>query len=363
MLYKTGIILLMASMVTSCDPHSAMSFLQMVEDYADEAKVNDKAKGEITRSGSIVYEGDENSPIFGASLSVPENAVDENETVQVEIIYQPDMELPGEPDAQIILYKPKDYTFDKPVAIGLPYGHLSSVDTDDLVIVRFNPETNEKQSLPTTDVSQNTKIVYTETKTLGYFAVSQQGIEVLEFTDGRDNQPYKKVVIGEQVWMAQNLNYASSSSKFYNNESFYEANYGRLYTQKDAMEVCPEGWHLPSDAEWKELEEFLGMNAEDLDKEWDRGEGVGGMLKETGTNHWMSPNEGAINSVKFSALPGGMAESASSFIELGQTAYFWTSSSISSDEAWYRVLYYADSYLGRLAIIRDRYMSVRCVLD
>ncbi len=261
-------------------------------------------KYKIATGAVTMYDGDEESPTFGASMAFPENAVAEGEEVDAEIQLQNGMHLPGEPNSMVILLKPVDYEFQKKVTIGLPFGHLPNVNTDDLVIVRFDPETEKMTKLTASDLSTKTNIIYTDVTTLGYFAVSQQGIEVLDFIDNREDKTYKMVTIGDQTWMAENLNYESSGSIVYKNDAANASTYGRLYAQQDAKDACPDGWHLPSDAEWTKLELFLGMDPEDNEKDWDRAEGIGGLLKATGTEYWQNPNDGAINSVKFNALPG-----------------------------------------------------------
>ncbi len=317
----------------------------------------------VNKRSVVMFDGDEKSPTFGASMHFPENAVAEGEEVTAEIQLQSGMQLPGEPNSMVILLKPVDYEFHKKVTIGLPFGHLPDVNTDDLVTVRYDPDTEEMTKLTSSDLSTKTNIIYTEVTNLGYFAISQQSIELESFIDSREDKIYEMVSIGDQTWMAENLDYESSGSILYNNDAENASTYGRLYTQNDAIDACPDGWHLPSDAEWTELEIFLGMEAGDNDKDWDRAEGIGGILKKTGTDHWLSPNDGAINTVKFSALPGGLAETSSSFIEMGKTAYFWTSTEASMGDFWYRILYYADDYIGRLSIAKTLYMSVRCVKD
>jgi len=114
------------------------------------------------------------------------------------------------------------------------------------------------------------------------------------FTDARDNHVYKWVGIGEQVWMAENLAYKPSSGNYwaYNNDQNNITIYGYLYDWETACNVCPSGWHLPSDAEWTKLTNYLG--GEEI---------AGGKLKAT--TGWNSPNSGADNSSGFSGLPGG----------------------------------------------------------
>ncbi|MCL2100495.1 MAG: hypothetical protein FWH22_02140 [Fibromonadales bacterium] len=77
--------------------------------------------------------------------------------------------------------------------------------------------------------------------------------------DSRDGKTYKIIDIGDEIWMAENLNYYIEGSVCYN---FYKENcekYGRLYKWEMAKEACPAGWHLPSDEEWTELENFVGL--------------------------------------------------------------------------------------------------------
>jgi uncharacterized protein (TIGR02145 family) len=143
------------------------------------------------------------------------------------------------------------------------------------------------------------------------------------FTDTRDGRTYKTVKIDNQTWMAENLNYNHANSKIYNNTNAYGVTYGRLYGRVGANESCPSGWKLPSSSDWSVLFNFLGgMNAF----------GTGGKMKSTGTAEagtglWHSPNSGATNQSGFAALPGGMAETATttSFSDLGYKAHFWVS--------------------------------------
>lgn len=216
--------------------------------------------------------------------------------------------------------------------------------------------------------------------TLKATAKDDQGAEssdVIHFSIGElqvtdyDGNIYQTVEIGTQIWMKgsllvthfsdgspipnmadeQELNSINPYDKsywWYDNNPDYGEDYGALYTWAAAMNgapssnnipsgvqgVCPDGWHLPSDAEWMELEKHLGMSQEQIDgmDQW-RGTDQGGQLKETGTAHWNAPNNGATNSSGFTALPAGYRDftlltdgaSESYFGNLGKEGTFWTS--------------------------------------
>ncbi len=152
----------------------------------------------------------------------------------------------------------------------------------------------------------------TETKS-NYISVTS-GIETGSFTDPRDGQTYNTVKIGNQWWMAENLNYdADTGSWCYNDNSSNCTTYGRLYDWATALTVAPAGWHLPTDAEWTVLTDYLGGLSV-----------AGGKMKETGTTHWSSPNTGATNESGFTALPGGSRYYPDgAFHHLGYDAIFW----------------------------------------
>lgn len=210
---------------------------------------------------------------------------------------------------------------------------------------------------------------------------------------------YKTVRIGNQTWMAQNLkvrkyadgtpilqvkdkdtwfNFSEASKAYcyYDNEPNNSYIYGALYTWAAASNgsessdlnpsgiqgVCPDGWHLPSDSEWKELEIYLGMNPEDADKEEWRGAGVGGKMKREGSVLWKSPNSGANNESGFDALPGGYRHGSAEFLDIGSTARFWTST-MNNTYGWFRRLDYDTSAINRFSDGLYRGHSVRCVQD
>jgi len=204
------------------------------------------------------------------------------------------------------------------------------------------------------------------------------------FTDPRDEQTYTTVQIGNQCWMAENLNVGTminGSVGMTNNEiiekychSNNNANcneYGGLYQWDEMMQyvttagtqgICPTGWHLPTDAEWKTMEMHLGMSQDQADATGWRGTDEGGKLKETGTTHWASPNTGATNTSGFTGLPGGYRYTNGSFTDLTFYAYFWSSSENGSD-AWYRGLSFGSAQVGRYDYDKAYGFSVRCVRD
>lgn len=189
-----------------------------------------------------------------------------------------------------------------------------------------------------------------------------------------DGNVYNTVLIGGQCWMAENLNIGNridgSSSQTdngiiekycYNNSDAQCDVYGGLYQWDEMMGytategsqgICPDGWHLPTDAEWTALATYLG------------GESVaGGSMKESGTIHWSNPNTGATNSSGFTGLPGGYRLTGGSFDGVSYYGYWWTSSKYSTGWAWYRILYYETAQVYRYNDPKGYGYSVRCVRD
>ena len=206
------------------------------------------------------------------------------------------------------------------------------------------------------------------------------------FTDSRDSKVYKTVTIGNQVWMAENLAYlpsvvgpATGSTTDphyyvydYDGTDVDEAKattnyqtYGVLYNWPAAMNgaasseanpsgvqgACPEGWHLPSDAEWTILTDYLG------------GEEVGGKMKEAGITHWRDPNTGADNSSGFTALPGGYQGSDGAFYDIGRKGWWWSSTQYRTDYARPRGLNYSRTYVDWSDNSKEHGFSVRCLRD
>jgi uncharacterized protein (TIGR02145 family) len=181
--------------------------------------------------------------------------------------------------------------------------------------------------------------------------------EVLK--DTRDGKEYQTVKIGDQTWFAQNLAYKPKTGEYHawaDNESNV-AKWGYLYDWATAKKVCPSGWHLPSDEDWKTLEITLGLPLEEYDLNNKRGEKLGVQLKSL--QLWDNKGNGK-NTSGFNAIPaGGMPFYDKSFNFLNEKAYFWTASANGTD-AYGRVLSNDDNYFSRGLYSKNSCMSVRC---
>jgi len=192
-------------------------------------------------------------------------------------------------------------------------------------------------------------------------AISTYSQSTGTFTDQRDGKTYKTVKIGKQTWMAENLNFETSSGSWvYKNDPSNEIIYGRLYDWETAKKVCPTGWHLPSEKEWNELITFLGGKSI-----------AGSKLKEEGTDHWKNPNKGATNETGFSGLPGGYRNQNKGFHSIGSYGQWWSATSDFTWPATY-ILYFSLSskntkfsrHIGQIEMGFDKVgLSVRCVKD
>ena len=197
------------------------------------------------------------------------------------------------------------------------------------------------------------------------------------FTDLRDGQSYITVKIGDQCWMAENLNIGimiNSNNYQVNNDTIekycydnYAANcetYGGLYQWDEMMQyittggsrgICPQGWHIPTDNEWATLTEFLGGMSI-----------AGGKMKEIGNNYWNSPNISATNESGFSALPGGSFSyyNTGSFLGQNSFSYSWSSTTTNLlNRAWQRNLQAYSSFILRTDPLKIAGLSVRCLKD
>jgi uncharacterized protein (TIGR02145 family) len=194
-------------------------------------------------------------------------------------------------------------------------------------------------------------------------------------TDIEDNI-YPTVLIGNQWWMAENLltsayvsgdlipivtdstawtQLTSGAWCHYNNNMTNEGVYGKLYnwyTTVDPRGLCPAGWHVPTDAEWTVLTDFLG--------------GIslsGGKMKSIGIEYWLSPNTAATNESEFTGLPGGRRMDSGDFNNVGNYGYWWSSTDQVPSSAWYRFLLKSSGSRGRWSGSKQFGFSVRCLKD
>ena len=239
-----------------------------------------------------------------------------------------------------------------------------------------------------------TAIVYSEEKTFTTRPAAENMVMDVE------GNIYKTVKIGEQTWMADNLKSTMYADKtpvpyvedhaewfdftreslgfcWYENVLTHGYAYGGLYTwaaatrafdgistiEEGVQGVCPDGWHLPSDGEWKQLEMHLGMDQDEVDAIKWRGLDQGGKLKQEGNVYWEAPNTGANDEVGFSALPGGYRHGSAEFEEESKTTRFWTSTSNGYGYAWYRGLDYDTAAVNRDYTGVYSGHAVRCVKD
>ncbi len=200
------------------------------------------------------------------------------------------------------------------------------------------------------------------------------------FTDVRDSQTYNAVLIGDQCWMAENLNFGSMNptgdeiQKYcYNNDEANCDEYGALYTWDMAMGgdaqsvtnpsgvdgICPEGWHLPSFSEICQLTEEIGGTSHG-----------GGALKETKFLHWVKPNEGATDLYNFKSLGSGGYNTASlTFGGLKTITYYWTTTGFTyygdPDRQFRWTMKHWSKFDWQSQSYEDDYIarSVRCIKD
>jgi uncharacterized protein (TIGR02145 family) len=194
-----------------------------------------------------------------------------------------------------------------------------------------------------------------------------------------DNNNYATVTIGTQTWMAENLkvgvridgvheqtNNGIIEKYCYGNDEANCAIYGGLYQWNEIMQyvttpgvqgICPPGWHIPTDAQWTAVTDFLGGASV-----------AGGKMKttgtiEAGTGLWYSPNTAATNESGFSAVPAGNRHYDGTFGNIGYYGSWWSSSEYSTSNAWYRFMYCGNGNVFRDDRDKSDGFSVRCLRD
>lgn len=217
------------------------------------------------------------------------------------------------------------------------------------------------------------------------FSIVVKGWECgMKFIDQRDSQAYKTIQIGSQCWMAQNLNFGKQTNYMWVQKNdgvpekyCYLGNYsncviyGGLYQWDELMQyeekeggkgLCPEGWHVPSDAEWCTLTTYVDPKV-DCQSIGASGNEGGGDLKAQGTTFWAPPNDGATNASEFAALPGGHRDYPGSFSNRSYVGFFWSSTACGPAHAWIRSLHYFDNKVNRDDYVKSNGFSARCIKD
>jgi len=170
------------------------------------------------------------------------------------------------------------------------------------------------------------------------------------FTDSRDGKKYKSVRIGSQTWMAENLNYNVGGSVCLDSSSANCEKYGKLYLWSDAKIACPSGWHLPADAEWAQLTDFVSGKTIGNGNEIE----AAGRLKST--SGWYT---NSTDDYGFSALPGGYGNS-SGFHNVG-IGCWWSATESNAERARGWMMDYGNEYVLRDNYSKMNLFSVRCV--
>ncbi|MCQ2103437.1 MAG: fibrobacter succinogenes major paralogous domain-containing protein [Fibrobacter sp.] len=218
---------------------------------------------------------------------------------------------------------------------------------------------------------------------------SSSSIKYGSLIDSRDNQVYKTVTIGTQIWMAENLNYAYTGVKYnyssytsdstswcYENKASNCDKYGRLYTWSAVMDsaaqfsvnagtrcgygktctpnsphrgICPEGWHVPTNEEYSTLYTYIGGSST-----------AGSLLKST--SGWSGSGNGT-DKYGFSVLPAGGRDDNGNFSTEGSRAYLWSASGSNSNRAWYQYFDYDNDGANQYYDIKSRGRSLRCLKD
>lgn len=230
-------------------------------------------------------------------------------------------------------------------------------------------------------------IILTILMIAGTITYKHVGSDSTTITDHRDGKKYRIVKIGNQVWMAENLNYETANSYCYNNSADSCSKYGRLYTWAAAMDsaglfskngagcgfrtnctpayptqgICPEGWHLPTKSEWENLFKVVSLNYKQSTDY--RDEFTGGNVLLT-TNSWYKNSRYGVTGTDiygFSALPAGFRTRGGLFNDILVTAYFWSSTEYDDGYVYEALLNFNDITMLHHGYHKYSALSVRCL--
>jgi uncharacterized protein (TIGR02145 family) len=192
------------------------------------------------------------------------------------------------------------------------------------------------------------------------------------FVDSRNEKTYGWVRIRNQIWMAENLNFAHEDSRCYEDRETNCTTYGRLYNWNTAMAnsassttnpsgiqgICPSGWHLPSEAEWGTLMQSINPNCPLTGN----CAGAGKYLKAT--EGWNGVGGNGTDAYGFAAMPGGYGLANGTFTRVGNTGNWLSATESNSTQFYIRYIDYDGEYVNRDGYYyKTNLFSVRCVKD
>ncbi len=197
--------------------------------------------------------------------------------------------------------------------------------------------------------------------------------------DFRDGELYRTLKIGDQCWMAEDLRYDCSKSGYNNigsanswsgSNNCGDGEYNTILyqwpvamdgsTEESSQGLCPSGWHIPSDDEWKKLEQHLGMTVDEVNKPDWRGNDQGDQLKSLQYNWCLEAN--SCGTSGFDAMPVGGRQIDGKFYNVDSTSYWWTST-ISDTSAWVRRINNINTNIYRNNPTQLYGRGVRCIIN
>ena len=224
--------------------------------------------------------------------------------------------------------------------------------------------------------------------TKAYVDLLEAKVAELEGVLDVNQNRYEIVTVGTQTWMAENLKTicyndstlipiisntgewttastnSSPASCWYNNNGANQDSYGLLYnwytinsSTNGNKNVCPTGWHVPTDGEWDILRDYLDSSASGNNNV------AGGKIKEAGLAHWDSPNTGATNESALRGIPGGFRDFLGTFNNIGTTGLWWSSTTDTPSEAKLRYTNLNSETLFGTVFDKGSGLSVRCIKD